>query len=173
MSQENDQLDDSSDPEFETVQLYPPWRNAISVADLTPGNLLTYQQLYTWFEVEQPGETTPYPVGEKARLQFFSQMTKFQEALLRERQVALQNVVGLGYRIVYAREQSQWGYEEFIKDLKRSFRKGRERIVYTNLTELTPGERQQHADYLAKISAIGVKVLRRTRAIEPPEEQER
>lgn len=153
------------------IQLYPPWRNAITQADLTPGSLLTYDNLFAWFEIVKPEPDTPKAVSDKAELQFLGQMSKFTEALLMEKQIALRNTVGAGYTVVKSSEQGQWGYEECLKELRRAIRKGRDRVIHTNLQTLTTTERQQHADYLAKMSAVAALFTRRgIRRAETPQE---
>lgn len=162
----SDEVQDESD----LIQFYPPWRNAIAQAALTPGTLLTYEELFDWFEIVKPTDETPKKISEKAELQFLGQMTKFQDALLVEKQIALRNVVGAGYMVVKPSDQGQWGVEECLKEVRRAIRKGYQRVIHTNIAVLSSEERQRHADQSAKMSAIAALFTRRNVSRTLPQE---
>lgn len=147
---------DNMDNEFE-LQRHPPWREALTMFDKTgfaAGDVVSYDWLYNAFSIVRPGDDTRLADAESAKLQFLGQFKSFENSLLRERQTALANVKGLGYRVIPAAEQTQWAEEQGNLELRRALRKRTNRVLNVNLTVLTGQQRKENADALARIGSL-------------------
>ena len=141
----------------DAVQLYPPWRQALArfhQEQFGPGHVLLHEWLYETFGIEKPQPQTPLVVAERAKLAFLGQFKEFERVLLTEHNIALRNIVGRGYEVVPAAEQSRWCYREGHRDIVKAIAKMGTRLIHTDLVQLTAEQRREHSDYLAKFSRL-------------------
>lgn len=150
-------MSDELTAETETIQLYPPWKQAIArfqAEHFLPGHIILHEWLYETFGIEQPKPDTSLEVAERAKLAWLSQFKEFERVLLTEHQIALRSVVGRGYEVVPAHEQSRWSYREGRHEISKALSRMGKRLVNTNLIQLNGEQRKEHADYLAKFSQL-------------------
>lgn len=83
-----------------------------------------------------------------------TRLKAFQDWLLEDKQIALENIRGEGYRIVPPREQAEVAARKAMKGVKKSLTECSRTITHTRMSLLTPDEKRRHTD--AHIRLIGV-----------------
>jgi hypothetical protein len=139
------------------VQQYPEWREAIkkfTQQAFASGDVLTFEWLYGAFGIARPLPTTQLADAQKAELRFLSQYKEFEDALLREHQIALANVRGVGYRLVPPSEQTGWAEQSGVGEIKKAVRKLGDRLTNVDLTRLSVAGRKENADALARLAML-------------------
>lgn len=137
--------------------LYPAWREGYKrfVSEgFTPGDEIPKEWFYNAFGIEMPAPTCPVKEADKARLEFMAAFLAMRESLLTERQVALANMRGYGYRVVTPQEQTRWAEEEGIDEVKHAVTKMGTRLVNVDLAALDGTQRKENADALARLSMM-------------------
>jgi hypothetical protein len=137
------------------VELHPPWRQAIATLareGRTYGDLIPMEWLWEQFALEPLTDATPWSKAKNSQLLFLNQMREFTNHLLEDNQMALQNVVGKGYRIIPPKEQTVWAEREYIDDLRKALRRAGSRLGNVDFTALAARDRQENADALARLS---------------------
>lgn len=92
---------------------------------------------------------------EAVQAQQFTYMTsvdKLRCELLNEMQICIRNVRGDGYEIVPASDQTQYGYDGFIKDMKKAMRSAR--AIMNNVASVDAEQQAKDNDLRAKFAHI-------------------
>jgi hypothetical protein len=148
------------------ITLYPLWREAVKAfiaADYQPGDVVTHQWLYAHFGLEMPDDDMRHGKAKRLRLKRLSQFTNFEEALLKEHQIALRPRTGQGYEIVRATEQTAWAFADGIKTVRKSLTKMADRLLNVDHAQLSSDQRRANADALAKMAMLSGMAQRVTR----------
>ena len=98
----------------------------------------------------------------------------FKAVLLKEFNIALQNVRGKGYRIVPPSEQAQYAAEEAARYITKGLLKASDLLDNTRIDSLTDQERRRHTDTSVRMAALSGMVSRGKRdvfALFGPEER--
>ena len=137
--------------------LYPAWREGLRrvlAAEPAPGKTFTHEWLYEAFGIEMPAPETPLKTAERAKMQYLSAFDAMREHLLTEHQIALDNIRGVGYRVVAPEEQTAWAEQDGLVDMRMSMRKMMLRMSNVDLAKLDADHRRQNADALARASML-------------------
>ena len=142
---------------MEALELYPPWRQALTEflkEGLKPGDVLTHDRLFEAFSITKPQKDTRLEDAQKLQLQFLGQFQKLQDALLCEHQIALRSQSGVGYEVVPPGEQTGWAYGDGQRRMDKEFRRMAKLLLNVNHLELSMSQRRESADRLAKVAAM-------------------
>ncbi len=138
--------------------LYPPWREAAKrflESGFKPGDIVTFEWLYDAFRIKYPDPRTMLAEeADKLRLLFLGQWEAFKDELLKNHYIDLTSERGHGYRYVPAADQTKDAYSDGVNDLRKAFRKLTNRITHVDFEKLTPDQRRENADTLAKVSMM-------------------
>jgi hypothetical protein len=155
-SMDNDVTDDES---IDNIEIYPAWRQAIEnfkKAGFKCGDLLEYKWLYAQFHIVLPDPDMTYSVFCKGNLEFLNSWKMFESALLEEYKIALKNVRGVGYEIVSPDQQTGWADRSGSCDIQKAIRKQLKRLIYVDADKLTPEQKKENADSLARLANIRI-----------------
>jgi hypothetical protein len=126
------------------------------------GDLLSHDWLAYALQLEKPRHLDE--VQEK-QWQAMTRVDALRDYLLVERQVALQNVRGQGYRIVPPSEQARYAAEQAMAQVAKGLQKGSRILTHTRIAELSDEQRRQHTDTEVKLSGIGQMIKRQKRDV--------
>jgi hypothetical protein len=126
------------------------------------GDMLSHDWLAYALQLEKPRHLDE--VQEK-QWQAMSRIEEFRDYLLVDRQVALQNVRGKGYRIVPPSEQARYAAEQAMLQVSKGLRKGHKILTHTRIAELSDEQRRQHTDTEVKLAGIGSMMRRQKRDV--------
>ena len=149
------------------VELHPAWRQAIKdfvSAEFKPGHVLDYDWLYAHFKIPQPSGSSSLNDAEQAQLRFLSAFKNFEETLLTDHQTALQNVRGIGYRIVPPKDQTEWAEKDGFSEIRKAYRKLGDRLSNVAIDQLSAEDRKKNADALARYAMLKAMVKRVAKA---------
>jgi len=90
----------------------------------------------------------------KTQLQYMDHFELFRAVLLREHQIALENVWGKGYRVVPPQDQARYAAQTASAHITRGLRKATALLHYTRRDEMTDAERQRHTDTEVRMGAL-------------------
>jgi len=153
----------------EALRQFPAWREGLKrfhAAGFKAGDTIPHQWFYDAFEINRPSDETPFAAAERAKLSYVAAFERLRTELLEAHQIGLASVAGVGYRIVPPPEQTSWAEKECIADLRSALSKGAGRLANVNLTDLTPQQRCENADALARLSFLAGS-LKRVKKREP------
>jgi len=140
------------------AQYTPPfWRQAVEhflAGKFAPGDLVSYEWLYREFEIVIPIDDMPVKEAKKSELAFLGAFKSFEGTLLRDHQIALSNIRGVGYQYVHPVEQTKWAEDHGDAEVKKSLRKRRDRLVNVRLEALNADQRRQNMDGLARLGLL-------------------
>jgi|GEM_PF-761315 len=143
--------------EAKPIEVHPAWRQALAgfhEQGFEAGDLVGFDWLYEAFKITRPGPATRYEDAKKAELAFVAAMEPFRGALLREHQIALDNVRGQGYRIVPPPEQTEWAETAGLREAKRALGKMGHRLSFVDMRQLNAAERRANADALTRYAML-------------------
>ena len=86
------------------------------------------------------------------QLERMYKLKEVQKWLLREHFHDLQNVHGVGYKVIPAPEQTRVAVADYQKTLDKAFRQTKDRLDYVDLEKLTPDERRENTDALCALA---------------------
>ena len=142
---------------MESLNLHPAWRQAIRqyIAEgKQPGDTLTHTWLYEAFSLSPLTPETLQVDAAKTQLAFLGQFKRFEDELLHEHQTALRVVRGVGYKILPPKEQTRYGYERGMREIKKGLKRAVVTVSNVNLSMLTVDERRENADTIAKLASL-------------------
>lgn len=126
------------------------------------GDMLSHDWLAFALQLEKPRHLDE--VQEK-QWRALSRIDAFRDYLLRDRQVALQNVRGQGYRIVPPSEQARYAAEQAMRQVSKGLEKGSKLLTHTRTAALSDDEKRQHTDAQVKLSGIGQMIKRQRKDV--------
>lgn len=149
----------------EELSYSPPWKNAVAVL-FGPGGF-TYGQLIP-HDVLQDALGMPRPSGritadeyESWKLGLVSQVDALSAALLEDRSMCLQSVIGQGYKIVEPERQTAFAVKQGQKGLRSALSKMGRRLSFVDRSALSSDQAKENADALARLSFLQTQVSRR------------
>ncbi|GAF87812.1 unnamed protein product [marine sediment metagenome] len=74
--------------------------------------------------------------------------------VLSERKMVLKNIKGQGFSIIQPNEHTEYAIDLITKGIEKAVKKSQHTLNVTNITLLNTGERSQHAEISAKVSAL-------------------
>lgn len=109
----------------------------------------------------------PKTIEQATEQQFMllSRLDAFRDYLLTVRKVALQNIRGVGYRIVPPSEQAQMAAEQAMKLVKRGLDHGDKLMTHTRTSELSTDDQRRHTDAHLRLCGIKDMVRRQKRDV--------
>lgn len=127
-----------------------------------PGDLVPNEDLLYYLELDtkEPNikdftDTKTYRAQlDKYNFEYLSKLAGFQEVLLTDHKRNFINKRGKGYLIQLASDQSEWAYNECIKDIKKTFLKARKIAKNIELSDLTSQQKVQASENEAKIGNL-------------------
>ena len=139
--------------------------NAVSAfdeGDHKDGDLLSHDWMQWALMLPQPRN-----IGEARECQFvvLHRVDTFRDYLLTERNTALQNVRGHGYRIVPPNEQARYAAETALAQVVKGLSRGRKLMTHTRVALLTDDEKKRHIDTEVRLSGIGQIVSRQRKDV--------
>lgn len=141
----------------EPLRQHPAWREGVKrflAAGFAAGQTIDHSWFFNAFDIEEPGDNTPFAEAEKAKLAYLGAIEKLKYELLEAHQIGLASVPGRGYRWVPPAEQTAWAEKEFMADLRNQMGKAATRMTGVNLAELSAEQRADNADALARLSFL-------------------
>jgi hypothetical protein len=143
-----------------------PWLNhAVQAFDRdkkSDGDMLTHEWIKWALEVREPKT-----LSDASEIQWvlLSRVEAFKDYLLVERQIALANVRGEGYRILPPCEQARYAAEQALKSIKRGFDQGSKLLTHARLAEMDYEARKRHTDTEVRLAGIKQIVQREKRVL--------
>jgi hypothetical protein len=139
------------------LKLFPLWKQAVKDfidARFSEGDVITKKWLEEHFEMTPAGELTTLEEFERRAFDWLKNTTSFRESLLEEHQIALQTVIGDGYRVVPPHEQTALAREKFEKEARKSYKKAVLTMTNVQVDKLTDQQRKENTDAIAKLSML-------------------
>lgn len=103
--------------------------------------------------------------AQDCQLTAMNRVDAFRDYLLTEKNIALQNVRGQGYRIVPPNEQAHYAAETALSQVVRGLLRGSKIMVHTRLAELSDDEKKRHTDAEVRLAGLGQMVNRQRRDV--------
>lgn len=136
--------------------------DAFEEANHIDGDLLSHDWLQWALMLPQPRN-----IGEAQECQFINmhRVDLFRDYLLTEKNIALQNVRGKGYRIVPPHEQAQYAAETALTQVVKGLQRGSKLMTHTRVAILSDDEKKRHTDAEIRLSGLGQIVSRQRRDV--------
>lgn len=93
-------------------------------------------------------------VKETGNFLWLERFKSLESALLKDHKIALQNVRGVGYRIVPPNEQAFFAAEEAAKYIQKGMVKSENLLSNTRINSLTTEERRRHVNTQVRMAAL-------------------
>lgn len=129
------------------------------------GDLVSHEWLKWALDLPEPSNLAE---AKRAEFTALSRREDFKARLLEEKQVALENVYGKGYRVVPPNEQAGFAADTAAAHIDKGLRVGRRIAENTRVRELTADERRKHDDALAKMDSFRQMVKRERKSLLAP-----
>lgn len=143
----------------------PPWKNAMAVlfdqGGYTFGDLISHEKINEAFGMPEPKGKVEVEDFKDWQIRRLSQMEALSDALLEERSMCLQNVVGQGYRIVEPEKQTAFAVKQGQKGLRSALLKMGRRLSFVDRSALTAAQAKENADAMSRLSFLNTQVGRR------------
>lgn len=140
------------------VSKTPRWKEAVDELrdEFAYGDLVTHGWMETRFGMPSIADTQRLTAEQFRERQFewLANVESFKAALLKDHQICLQSVRGLGYRWVPPQEQTGVAVKEFEMNARRMFRTAGHKLRNLRHLELTDDERRANVDAVAKVAAL-------------------
>lgn len=140
----------------DSLKIHPEWKNAVSeflARNPKPGDIVTRPELEDWFSMKRPASGT-FEAIQEFNLRFLSFRDRWAEELMRKHQIQLgeKDTKLDGWPVLAPNEVASFTARQSTKELKKALRKQRDRLAFTDLSELTPAEQLEHAETLVRSS---------------------
>lgn len=149
----------------EEFSYLPPWKNAMKTlfgaGGYTYGDLVPHDVLQDAMGLPKPRGKVQVEDYEAWRLRLVSQTEALADALLEDRNMCLQSVVGQGYKIIEPARQTDFAVKQGQKGLRSALSKMGRRLSFVDRSALTADQAKQNADALARMSFLQTQVGRR------------
>lgn len=130
--------------------LLPAWRNvefAITVSRrYTYGDLIPYDELYEMLALPRPPTDARADAMDSWRLRILQEISALRQEMLIEHQMMLETELGVGLRILLPCDQTAASEAALRKELMKSLRQHRDRILNVDHSQLTASQRQENVD---------------------------
>ena len=83
---------------------------------------------------------------------YMSMIDKLRWQLLEDEKMYIKNIVGDGYQILQSREQAKYGYDEFVRTVKKAIRESD--MIMNNIRPVPPEQQYKDNDLRAKCSIL-------------------
>lgn len=147
------------------ISYTPPWKNAMAVlfgpGGYTYGQLIPHEALQDALGMPKPQGRITVDEYEAWKLRLVSQVDALSDALLEDRNMCLQSVIGQGYRIVEPERQTAFAVKQGQKGLRAALSKMGRRLSFVDRSALTTDQAKENADALARLSFLQTQVGRR------------
>jgi len=139
----------------DTTKIHPIWKNAavIAASQFSYGDLITFDWMHEHFKIIKPTEGN-FDTFQAYQFEMLACIDGFRAEMLEEYKVALENVRGRGYRLVFPKEQTGYAETQFHKDLKRNIRKAVSLLHNIAVEALDAQDRQKNLDALGRIGSL-------------------
>lgn len=127
-------------------------------ANYSDGTLISHEWLRHKFGLKELAledfDTTEDFIGGLKRQQFtyMSMVDKLRWQLLEEEKMYIKNIIGEGYQIIQPKEQTKYGYDEFISSVKKAIRESD--LIMKNVRSVPPEQQAYDNDLRAKCSIL-------------------
>lgn len=143
----------------------PPWKNALTSlfkpGGYGYGDLIPHEVLQGALGLPKPTGRIQVEEYEAWRLQLVGQVEALSSALLEDRNMCLQSVIGRGYKIVEPQNQSEFAVKQGQRELVSALRKMGRRLSFVDRAALTAEQAKENADALARLSFLNSQVGRK------------
>lgn len=138
------------------VTLFPLFKQvAEEVAEeFKPGDVVSHKWLNERLELEQPKGKVSFSVWDTYKFKRCQAIEGLKDILLKDHRIFIDNIKGEGYLVVPAGDQAQTTYRKARKDFGKTVRQAEERLLYTQMEELTMKEKQEHDMISTKFEAL-------------------
>lgn len=122
------------------------------------GELIPHEWLFDKFGLKQlrfenfPNQDEFLEAVKSQQFTYMTSVDRLRCELLNEMQICIRNVRGDGYEIVPASDQTQYGYDGFIKDMKKAMRSAR--AIMNNVASVDAEQQAKDNDLRAKFAHI-------------------
>lgn len=127
-------------------------------ANYSDGTLISHEWLRHKFGLKELAledfDTTEDFIGGLKRQQFtyMSMVDKLRWQLLEEEKMYIKNIIGEGYQIIQPKEQTEYGYDEFIRSVKKAIRESD--LIMNNVRSVPSEQQYKDNDLRAKCSIL-------------------
>ena len=127
-------------------------------ANYSDGTLIPHEWLRQKFGLKELSledfDTTEDFIEGLKRQQFtyMSMVDKLRWQLLEDEKMYIRNIVGDGYQILQPKEQTKYGYNEFIRMIKKAIRESD--MIMNNVRSVPPEQQYKDNDLRAKCSIM-------------------
>lgn len=126
------------------------------------GDTISHIWLKHALEIEEPRDLDD---ARRIQWQLLARVEAFKDWLLEERQIALENIWGEGYRIVPPREQARVAAQKFMRSVNREFKECNRTMTHTRVNELSTDEKRRHTDAHIRLIGVGEIMTRQRKDI--------
>lgn len=122
------------------------------------GELIPHEWLFDKFGLKQlrfenfPNQDEFLEAVKSQQFTYMTSVDRLRCELLNEMQICIRNVRGDGYEIIPASDQTQYGYDGFIKDMKKAMRSAR--AIMNNVASVDAEQQAKDNDLRAKFAHI-------------------
>lgn len=139
------------------LTLYPEWKQALKefiAAGFAPGETVPHEWFIERFGLASLPEKVTVKEYQDRQFKLLQSMDSLRTALLEQHCIALENVTGVGYRIVPPAEQTGAAMAKLKRDMRLSMRKAANTLQYTKTAALTDEQRRERSDAIAKLQML-------------------
>ena len=135
--------------------IYPAWKNAVEIAanEFKPGDLITMKWIHDNFKITKPTVGT-FEIFQKYQFEFLAAIDGFKNELLEIYQIAITNVRGEGYRVLYPKKQTEHAEKSFVDNMKKNINKAIAMLNNIKYECLDDKDRKENSDAKCRIAAI-------------------
>ena len=118
------------------------------------GDVVSHEWLQTYLKIP-----TPETVAEAKTVQWLTlrRVDEFRDILLYKYKIALDNIHGIGYRLVPPSQQAEFAIHKAVKHIKKGIGDAIELLEHTRMDELELDQKKRHID--AQVKMIGLESL--------------
>lgn len=123
----------------------PEWLILIErvVGEFEIGQLIPHEWLRQMFDLKElnmkhfPDSKSFIMAIQEQQFEFMSLFDQLRKDVLKNHSFLLVNIRGQGYRIIHPKDQTQYAYDQLIKDINKSFREANEIMTHvrTNIID--------------------------------------
>ena len=146
-----------------TTTLFPAWKQAeadLVAGGLKPGDTLTKERLLQLFGIRQAATIADHQAN---TFEFMSQMDSLRKRLLRNHNLMLRVITGVGYIVVAPEDQTKVAMRSRGAEVARTLNKLAEAVQFVDTSKLSMAQRQENADAQAKVGTLASMMRSRFR----------
>jgi len=145
---------DQDEQDYQALPLDPIWRQAAQevIAEFRYGDIIPLDWLQNHLNIKRPTGAITYLEHQALAFEMLSRIEGLRDELLTRHRRYLQNIRGVGYKIVEPPRQTQVAMAKLQKELRRAIAQTMSALVHVNETALSLEDARANAEARAKVA---------------------